>query len=696
MKHTLPWNVTGIPPEAREIARSAASREGATVGEWLTRRIMTEQANKAPPTEPDDALTPPFRYPHDEAPPRPRSEIASETVAQRIDEAFRALARRLEDNERAQNEAQRSMRAAAAEINAATRDQAEAFQHLTTRIDRVERHADTGALRDAVRGLHQGLSRLADGIAKTSNESSGKISALGGAVEALAEKMAATQDDSEHRFHTVGEKLAALDARMARDEERTDHTAERIASAARLNKTVTALENRMNAIEQRVQDSLGHYLTGIERSLDEIGERLQQTEAQSRSDGGLADAVRSLTARFEALENDSRAPAEVESAPDETELSPAPVEDAAPASDPAAGEVSEAEFSLPPTSDESLFGHTHEAPSSKEDVPTAPDEPATHAPPAAAENYLAHARRAARPDADGSMRSRIRPDFAESGQRRRMLRSLAAGLLVVLLLGTGAVLTRSNQGRANALALNSSNLIALGAPKANSVSAPAPLPTAPAQDTITAASVFPFGNAGTTPLALLMARATGGDAKAAMQLGLKYADGDGVAVNETQAAYWLQKAAEASQAVAQYRLGTLYERGLGVAADARQAIRWYGEAASHGNLRAMHNLAIIYADGTGTEKNFSEAARLFRDAAELGLTDSQFNLAVLYERGLGVRPSLAEAYKWYAIAAESGDAESKARLAALAGQIAQADRDAADKAAKAYKPRPVDIAANDG
>ena len=44
MKHTLPWNVTGIPPEAREAARSAAHREGIAVGEWLTRRILSENA----------------------------------------------------------------------------------------------------------------------------------------------------------------------------------------------------------------------------------------------------------------------------------------------------------------------------------------------------------------------------------------------------------------------------------------------------------------------------------------------------------------------------------------------------------------------------------------------------------------------------------------------------------------------------
>ena len=42
MRAELPWNVAGIPPEAREAARAAARREGLSVGEWLTRRIIAE------------------------------------------------------------------------------------------------------------------------------------------------------------------------------------------------------------------------------------------------------------------------------------------------------------------------------------------------------------------------------------------------------------------------------------------------------------------------------------------------------------------------------------------------------------------------------------------------------------------------------------------------------------------------------
>ena len=50
---------------------------------------------------------------------------------------------------------------------------------------------------------------------------------------------------------------------------------------------------------------------------------------------------------------------------------------------------------------------------------------------------------------------------------------------------------------------------------------------------------------------------------------------------------------------------------------------------------------------------------------------------MLYERGLGVPQSLLDAYKWYAIAAAQGDAESKARLQAIAAQMSDDDRAAA-------------------
>src|SRR5271170_355510 len=52
MRAELPWNVAGIPPEAREAARAAARREGLSVGEWLTRRILRSFSDMADDPQP--------------------------------------------------------------------------------------------------------------------------------------------------------------------------------------------------------------------------------------------------------------------------------------------------------------------------------------------------------------------------------------------------------------------------------------------------------------------------------------------------------------------------------------------------------------------------------------------------------------------------------------------------------------------
>ena len=73
MRPDLPWNVAGIPPEAREAARAAARREGLSVGEWLTRRILRSFADAGDELEMNrDSWTTPKMYRADEQPPSSR------------------------------------------------------------------------------------------------------------------------------------------------------------------------------------------------------------------------------------------------------------------------------------------------------------------------------------------------------------------------------------------------------------------------------------------------------------------------------------------------------------------------------------------------------------------------------------------------------------------------------------------------
>jgi len=233
------------------------------------------------------------------------------------------------------------------------------------------------------------------------------------------------------------------------------------------------------------------------------------------------------------------------------------------------------------------------------------------------------------------------------------------------------------------------------APTVNEVAkAPVPLSAPPQVTVMPPTDPTPSQLAGTAPVEKLTEMAAAGDLTSERDLGLKYLAGDGVSVNESEAARWLMRAAYKGEPTAEYWLGTLYARGHGVPADAFQANHWYEAAAKQGNRRAMHSYAVAYFQGWGVEKNFVEAARWFTSAAELGNTDSQFNLAVLYERGAGVQQSLTEAYKWYAIAAKAGDKEADSRVAALATQIPPGDLALAQQAASNFKPSQMNERAN--
>ena len=157
---------------------------------------------------------------------------------------------------------------------------------------------------------------------------------------------------------------------------------------------------------------------------------------------------------------------------------------------------------------------------------------------------------------------------------------------------------------------------------------------------------------------VLRAAALKGDPSAAYEIGVRFAEGKGVASNLDEAAKWYGRAAQAGVVPAIFRLGTLYEKGLSVKKDIDIARRYYMQAAERGNAKAMHNLAVLDADGGGKGANYNSAAQWFRKAADRGVADSQFNLGILYARGIGVEQNLAESYKWFSLAAAQGDADS--------------------------------------
>ncbi|MEJ0026729.1 MAG: hypothetical protein WDN01_11940 [Rhizomicrobium sp.] len=731
-----------------------------------------------------------------------RSETESNDVYRRIEEQLRSVARRLESAERNQTENNRAMSKAAAEINVAAREQAQAFDQLggsvmglADRMERVERANASEGTRDAIKGLHQGLSRLADQISATANQSATQIGALATNLEALAARLAQARQESEQATRGIDERVGQIDYKVAQIDQRVSHVSaiderlravERAAQASndvlahavqsiearkdeeaaalrRDSETASAiarLEDNFARVEARGPDpAIDRRLSSIERSLSDIVSRF---ESPSHNDA-LEDNLKRLAQRIDATEARQRDQvAELRAAIDKP--SPfAPAETAhpfaapQPAFAPPPAFAPQQNFEAPPFADAAhpfQAGADPFAPQGFEQTATAAafgtadasfgggfgaDPFSAAPPPPVAEdpaNYLSAARRSARAAAAQAETERggrmsgfswgaaaASPAPAKAGSRKTLVWIALIVLLAVIAIAAGALLSQK-------LSSNSSHSVSMLFPKADApiratsdttpladggdVAAatvkplappqtvkPAPVRAVPAAPAPAAPAPAPAATlpkpaqaAALTPLDNLTAQANAGNGRAELIVGLKYLDGDGVAVSEPDAAKWLERAAEQGLAVAQYRLGTMYERGRGVKADPARAVHWYQLAAQAGNRKAMHNLAVAYSSGTGTAKNLAEAARWFSKAAALGLADSEFNLAVLYERGMGVPQSLLDAYKWYAIAAASGDAESRSRIDALGSQLSPDDKAAAQKAAEAFRPQPLDPKAN--
>lgn len=80
----------------------------------------------------------------------------------------------------------------------------------------------------------------------------------------------------------------------------------------------------------------------------------------------------------------------------------------------------------------------------------------------------------------------------------------------------------------------------------------------------------------------LVAKAETGESDSEGELGLRYANGDGVPHDFVEAVKWWRKAAEQNHVGAQYNLGLCYYQGAGVLQDYVEALKWLNLAAISG------------------------------------------------------------------------------------------------------------------
>jgi TPR repeat protein len=87
--------------------------------------------------------------------------------------------------------------------------------------------------------------------------------------------------------------------------------------------------------------------------------------------------------------------------------------------------------------------------------------------------------------------------------------------------------------------------------------------------------------------------------------------------------------AEGGYADAQFNLGVMYAEGQGVSQDYKTAVKWYRLAAGQGFPDAQYNLGGMYREGKGVPQDDKTAMKWYRLAAEQRFPDAQYNLDVL-------------------------------------------------------------------
>lgn len=148
-----------------------------------------------------------------------------------------------------------------------------------------------------------------------------------------------------------------------------------------------------------------------------------------------------------------------------------------------------------------------------------------------------------------------------------------------------------------------------------------------------------------------------------------------------------QPLAEQGQALAQYNLGLLYANGQGVSKDDAQAQQWYEKAAAQGHADAQVNLGILYDYGRGVAQDYKKAVYWYRLSAKQGNELAQRQLGLMFERGDGVPQDYVQAYMWYTLGAANGAKRGAALRDALAKRMTPDQIAEAQQLAREWKPK---------
>lgn len=175
-------------------------------------------------------------------------------------------------------------------------------------------------------------------------------------------------------------------------------------------------------------------------------------------------------------------------------------------------------------------------------------------------------------------------------------------------------------------------------------------------------------------LALLRRAAENGNVEAQWQLGLLFANGQGLQLNYVEAAHWIEMAAQQGFTRAQSLMGWLHANGLGVRQDSAEAGRWYMLAAEQGSAKDQYMVATMYRFGRyGVERDMATMLEWYQKAADQGFAPAQYALGKLLVEGKHVEPDLETALRWLSIAHANGSTRAERLISEVMGRMSPAD-----------------------
>jgi TPR repeat protein len=180
----------------------------------------------------------------------------------------------------------------------------------------------------------------------------------------------------------------------------------------------------------------------------------------------------------------------------------------------------------------------------------------------------------------------------------------------------------------------------------------------------------PVNDSISVTLKVLQDAAAQGNAKAAYQLGIMYANGDEVELQYSRAVEYISQAAESGLVEAMSTLAWLYANGLGVDQDDEKTRYWYFKAAEQGEPKDQYMIATMYRFAQfGAARDHEKALEWYYKAADQGFPPAQFALGKMLMEGKHVDKDLIRAFQWLSLAIANGSKRAGKAMEDLVKQM---------------------------